>query len=273
MGLGARIRQAANRYGVPLHALREKFAFAKRALGSARGNAAFRRLHPDFAVPPLYLLWDAQSYTEYEKYKSSGEQAATLYWDLIQRYVGPCADRILRVCEWGCGPARILRHLPGLAEGHPCRFQFYGTDYNSRSIAWCRRRLRDINFATNRLAPPLGVEDNFFDFLFARSVFTHLSEEMHYAWIRELSRVIRPNGVLAISTQGLAHRERLLEHERIRFDNGEFVVRGLAKEGKLNFSAFHSPTFVREKLLSGFEILEHREGRGTQDLWIARNIE
>lgn len=254
-----------------LHAGLEKLAFLRSALATRSRNRSFQKGNPDFPVPPLYLLWDAQSYTDYEKYRRSGEEAAELYWKLIRRYVGPGGGTERRVCEWGCGPGRIIRHLPRLSRGHPCRFSFYGTDYNRKSIEWCQRYIRDVTFKVNRLAPPLDFEEGFFDALFCRSVFTHLSEGMHYAWIRELSRVVKSEGVIMISTQGHAHRDRLVEAEKVRFDRGELVIRQFAREGSLNFSAFHPPRFVREQLLSGFQILEHREGQGTQDIWIVRN--
>ena len=269
VSLGSTIVQAAIRHqNRILYSALDKIGFARSVLGSLPRNIAFRKDNPTFAVPPLSLLWDAQSYTDYFKYKTSGEEAATLYWQLIKRYMPQNVGKPPRVCEWGCGPGRIIRHLPVLGNAH-C--EYYGTDYNHASIEWCARSIRGVTFQTNRLAPPLAFPDGFFDVLFCRSVFTHLSEQMHYAWIRELSRVVKPAGVFMISTQGFAHRERLLEDEKRRFDQGELVVRHLAAEGKLNFSAFHHPQFVRDRLLQGFAILEHQEGRGTQDLWIVKN--
>ena len=49
--------------------------------------------------------------------------------------------------------------------------------------------------------PPLSLPDNSIDFATAYSVFSHLSEEAHWAWIRELHRVLRPGGVLAVTTR------------------------------------------------------------------------
>jgi SAM-dependent methyltransferase len=201
MSLGSRLIYAVIQHqNQRAYAALEKLEFARRALASVRPNAAFRRKHPDFPVPPVYLLWDAQSYTDYEKYRSSGAEAAGLYWQLMLQYTDPGLGKV-RVCEWGCGPARIIRHLPELSRQDPRRFEFYGTDYNAASIGWCQRSLPEIAFKRNRLAPPLDFEDGFFDVLFCRSVFTHLSEEMHYAWIRELSRVVKHGGVLMVSTQ------------------------------------------------------------------------
>jgi SAM-dependent methyltransferase len=272
MSVGSRLAQAAiRRRDQRLYAAMGKLAFAKSALASARRNLGFRRRNPGFPVPPLHLLWDAQSHTDYETYKTSGEESAALYWKLIQQYVGSGGAASWRVIDWGCGPGRIIRHLPALSRSHPDRFEFYGTDYNRTSIEWCRRSLPGITFNPNRLAPPLDFEEAFFDVLYCRSVFTHLSKELHFAWLGELCRVVKPGGVLMLSTQGNAYRERLLDREKERFDRGELVVRELAEEGKLNYSAFHPPRFVRERLLSGLQVLEHREGRATQDIWIVRN--
>jgi SAM-dependent methyltransferase len=247
----------------------EKLSFLRECLFTAASNRAFRRRHPEFSVPPLYLLWDAQSYTSFERYKTSGEAAAAFYWDLLQRHLDSPGGSPLRICEWGCGPARIIRHFPAVVG--ETAVELFGTDYNKRSIAWCKGNIHGITFAVNGLAPPLSFDDGTFDFLYCRSGFTHLSEEMHFAWMAELARVVRSAGVIALSTQGQAHRTRLLAEEKERFDRGDLVVRRLAAEGKLLYSAFHGAEFVRRRLLAGFDILEHIEGDGTQDVWVVRN--
>jgi SAM-dependent methyltransferase len=246
----------------------EKLFFFRQCLMTFASNRTFRRLHPDFAVPPLYLLWDAQSHTNFASYKTSGEAAAAFYWDLLRRFVESPAAGTLRICEWGCGPGRIIRHFPMITAGKAA--ELFGTDFNADSIAWCKQNIRGVTFVENGLAPPLAFEDGTFDFLYCRSVFTHLSEEMHFAWMTEVARVVRPRGAIALSTQGRGHRNRLTPQERERFDQGELVVRRLAAEGKLLYSAFHGARFVRERLLKGFDILGQIEGDGTQDVWIIR---
>jgi SAM-dependent methyltransferase len=172
------------------------------------------------------------------------------------------------VCEWGCGPGRIIRHLPVLAAGNAV--DFYGSDYNRASIEWCRTHLPGITFLVNDLAPPLPVDDGFFDLIFCRSVFTHLSASLHDRWIGELRRAVRPGGVVILTTHGDAYRVRLTKQERRRYDAGELVVRTLGAEGRKLYAAFHPPTFVRTHLLNALSIVEHRPGNGTQDSWVAR---
>jgi SAM-dependent methyltransferase len=245
----------------------DRVAYWRRVLLTARRNRAFRARFPDFAVPPLSILWDAQATTDLAEYKASGEEAAELYWGLMAPHLESTPSHPRRVCEWGCGPARILRHLPALGGGN---VEWYGTDYNRASIAWCREHLPGIAFRENGLAPPLPFGGGFFDVLFCRSVFTHLSGAMHAAWIDELARVVRGGGVVILTTHGDAYRARLTEQERKRYDAGELVIRTLAAEGRKLFAAFHPPRFVRERLLRGLTVLEHVPGAGTQDIWVTR---
>ena len=246
----------------------DRVAYWRRLLLTAHANRAFRRANPDFPVPPLPLLWDAQATTDWAEYKRSGEETAALCWDLMRPCLDVSPSRPQRVCEWGCGPARILRHLPGRASGRA--IEFYGADYNRESIQWCRDHVTGVTFMANDLAPPLPFESRFLDLLFARSVLTHLSEELHYRWVGEIVRVLKPGGVFILTTHGDAYRQRLTARERARYDAGEFVIRTLAAEGRKLFGAFHSPAFVRHRLLAGLTVLEHRPGQGTQDIWITR---
>jgi SAM-dependent methyltransferase len=244
----------------------DRVAYWRRLVLTARSNRAFRTTHPDFAVPPLSILWDAQATTDLAEYKRSGEATAATYWTLFRPYLDPGVPA--RIYEWGCGPARIIRHLPGLAAGF--RVEFHASDYNANSIAWCRAHLPGITFFENGLAPPLSVGDELFDVVYCRSVFTHLSGEMHGRWIAELRRVTRPGGIVMLTTHGPAYRPRLTAQERPRYDAGELVVRTLGAEGRKLFAAFHPPEYVRRHLLKGLEVLEYLPSERTQDIWITR---
>jgi SAM-dependent methyltransferase len=244
----------------------DRIAYWRRLALTAGANRAFRAAHPDFPVPPLAILWDAQATTDLAEYKRSGEESAALFWELIRTHLDPGVRS--RVYEWGCGPARIIRHLPALAAGFAV--EFHASDYNAASIAWCRASLPGITFFENGLAPPLPVADGAFDIAFCRSVFTHLSAEMHGRWMAELRRGVRPGGIIILTTHGLAYRPRLTRQERARYDAGDLVVRTLDAEGRKLFAAFHPPEFVRRELLRGLSIVEHRPGERTQDIWVTR---
>jgi hypothetical protein len=49
--------------------------------------------------------------------------------------------------------------------------------------------------------PPSVLPSARFDIVFAYSVFSHLSPKAHLAWRTELARVVKPNGLVFITTQ------------------------------------------------------------------------
>ncbi len=231
-------------------------------------NHEFLRTHPGVALPPDYLMYESFQ-LNYHKYYTESRRTAAWLAGLLYRHTNLENAKIL---DWGCGPGRIIRHLPELS-GKGC--SFYGTDYNPRSIAWCKAHLPGIHFHLNTLEASLPFAGSFFDVIYGISIFTHLSEPMHHAWYGELMRVLRPGGILLLTTQGDNFLAKLSPAEQERYRSGELVVRGRVKEGHRTFSAFQPPAFMR-RLFSGVEVLEHlapapEAGRQLpQEAWILR---
>lgn len=234
-------------------------------LKNLRDNAAFRREHPGIELPPYPILFDASAGCGYRGYYASGLPDAKVIVAAMRRYL---PDRDLTVCEWGCGPARLVQHL---SKVDPRITRVIGCDYNPRTIAWCRKACPSIEFFQNQLAPPLPLADNALDVLYCVSVFTHLSEEMHYAWIGEIKRVLKPGGLFLGTFHGNKTRHNLLPWELAKFEAGELVVRSGPHEGSKNFGANHSDHFIRNKLLVGFEeVAELEWPTFHQELYCAR---
>lgn len=235
---------AARRAG--LVSLFEAAKFAG-AVARARGdNAKFREDNPGFAPPPLWWMHDMYSHTSYRLYHETGAATAAALAAAIRRHV---EEPALRVADWGCGLGRVIRHLPD-------EWRRHGYDYNSAAVDWCRRRLPGARFEVNGLMPPLPADDASFDVVYALSVFTHLSERAHAAWIAEVERVLAPGGVFLGAFHMHPHTDQLLADERRRFDEGRLVTRAGVLEGGRTFTAFHPEAFVRDVLLSRFEPLE-----------------
>lgn len=261
--------------GVGLLEAADACRFQVRRWKTRAGNRQFLARHPEFRPPPADLAFDAYNHFDWQRYWEGGYFHARFFASAIRAAV-PAGQ--LQVLEWGCGPGRILRHLPELlADRDPT---FTGTDYNPRTIAWCREALPGIRFELNGLLPPLPFADGVFDAVYNFSVFTHLSQDVQLAWVDELHRVLRPGGVMLCTTQGSGYRHMLAsEEERARYDAGELIVQGRYREGAKWFFAVHPPRFVRERLLRRFEQVEPlsfppepgvRSDLLLQDIWRAR---
>lgn len=231
---------------------------------SKKINNDFKSKNPTIKLPPDYLIYESFQ-LNYQKYYS--ESIETTKW-LINHFKKHIELKNKRILDWGCGPGRIIRHLPTLV-GNGC--EYYGTDYNEKTIKWCSENLLEIHFNKNTLAAKLPYEDNYMDIIYGISIFTHLSEELHYQWLNELVRVLNPNGILFLTTQGDNFKVKLSKSELEKFENNKLVVRGNVKEGQRNYSAFHPKGFM-EHFFNNMTILEHIETKPESDKYLPQDI-
>src|ERR1019366_6757124 len=158
--------------------------------------------------------------------------------------------------------------------------EIHGCDYNPALVRWCSENLPFLHVLRNNLAPPLPYVDERFDFVYALSVFTHLSERMQFEWIAEMRRVVRRGGYLLFTTHGDAHAEEYLSRPgRTGLEDyraGRFVVTDESAEGMNLCGAYHPPRWVKDTMLNGFELVEFSPHgatmNGGQDLYFARRV-
>jgi SAM-dependent methyltransferase len=259
---------------IQLLQLIDAFRVKIRILQNRKANEVFLSQHRDFNVPPYYLADDAYNHVNWQSYYDSGKEHARFIANWINECNSADSD-VLRVCEWGCGPGRVIRHLYSYVNHKTV--EIYGTDYNEETISWCKKNIHQISFLHNGIEPPLPFGSHFFDCIYAISVLTHLSEEAHYAWIRELFRVLKTNGIVILTTHGNNYLKYLLPGEKRKYDSGELVILGNIKEGKKLFLALHPPTFMKNRLLKDYYIVQHITDEKItgleQDVWIIKNAE
>jgi ubiquinone/menaquinone biosynthesis C-methylase UbiE len=244
------------------------FFYTLKLLIHWKSNQRFISSHRNFPCPPARLSFDAYDTVNWKAYFDSGVVHTKIIADIIEKNI---IVKNIRVCEWGCGPARIIWHLRNTFNNYK-NVELYGCDYNQESIAWCLNHIDGIKFFVNGLQPPLPFENDFLDCIYARSVVTHLSEAMNFKWIKELSRVVKFNGLIIITTHGDLTTDRLLVNEKEFYDSGKLVVRGNIKEGEKWYLAYHPSQFVKNELLFGFKIIYHARFSNTvQDIWAIRN--
>jgi len=232
-------------------------------------NRRFMRANPDFALPPADLAFDAYGTIDRRAYKEIGLRHAQLYSDIIRQST---SGKSLAVLEWGCGPARIVRHIQTCLSDYT--IELIACDCNPRTIAWNRQHIKDVKFFVNEFMPPLAFPDASFDVVYNFSVFTHLSETAQKAWAKELWSVLRPGGLLICSTQGDYYCNKLARNEEaVRYRRGEVVVQERYPEGKKWFLALHPPRYVKEDLLQQFSNVRKvpvpEDACMRQDLWAA----
>jgi SAM-dependent methyltransferase len=177
-------------------------------------------------------------------------------------------EQIDSVLDFGCGCGRVMRWW---SDFHG---DVTGSDVSAPAVAWCRENLPFARFEENALAPPLVFADESFDLVYALSVFTHLTGDLQIAWRDELRRVLRPGGLLLVTTHGRSYVPRLGDEERKRFEHGELVVRWGDVAGTNLCSAYHPEVYLRDTFAQGFAFLELEaegaRGNPTQDLVLLR---
>jgi len=250
------------------HALDQiRYAYARAQ--NRKKNHAFLREHPHFPLPPDYLMYESFR-LDYGAYHRSGLEAAEWIKTHFAAFETDFTGKTF--LDWGCGPGRVLRHLPTVfgPQGN-----YIGVDPNQKSIAWCKENLRSVEVNVSQLAPPLPIPDSRIDFLYGISIFTHLSQDAHQAWITELYRVLKPGGLALLTTHGPAYKVKLTPLEQTAYNQGDLIVRGKVKEGHRVFTAYQPPPYFEDLVKTNGEVLKYVVGKKRnwgieQDTWIIR---
>jgi len=252
--------------------LLEQINFFRQKIKNKKSNSLFRKENPLVKLPPDFYLYETFN-LNYEKFYTEGIPTAKWLFDYIEGFKAFDAISIL---DWGCGTGRIIRHLPAIAGANN---SYFGCDYNKKYIEWCSKNIDGINFKLNNLSPPLEYENSSFDIVYGISIFTHLSEEMHYKWMNELTRVLKKEGILFITTHGEAHKFKLLPKEQELYNKGNLVVHAYKKEGNRLFASYQPSDFLESLYLkNNLKVLKHipgemRNNKPQQDVWIVRKNE
>ncbi len=219
-------------------------------------------------IPPARLIYLVAGTYNVEWFLALGRRGHDAITDTLRRNkIDP--RKFEAMLDFGCGCGRVIRHFSDLKNVEIC-----GTDYNGKLIGWCRENLTFAKFGMNELSPPLDYPDSKFDFAYALSVFTHWGQDLEFAWMDEIRRVIKPGGHLLMTTHGQSYLPGLSDDERRRFNGGELVVRRAHLAGKNICTTFFSEAYVRENLSRGCRVVdfvpEGARGNPTQDLYLLR---
>jgi SAM-dependent methyltransferase len=227
-------------------------------------------------VPPVHLRRRVHGADDRDSFESIGRIVAGNLFGYLK-----VDDDIafFRALDFGVGCGRVLVPLDELCRTNPLshdRIQWYGSDIDRQAINWCQKHLAPIaQFVVNDSTPPLPFGDHFFDFIFSISVFTHLPEEMQFAWLADLHRVLKVGGTAVLSTLPLGLVVNKLGETEISrgfyYSSGGKGTKGLPGFYQ---DSFHDRKYIEKEWTRYFSIEAFKEKgiAGHQDLIFCKRI-
>ena len=166
-----------------------------------------------------------------------------------------------RVMDFGCGVGRTLIHFREEAE----LAEVWGVDVHAGALRQVEEKLcPPMKTLRSGTAPPLPFEDGSFDLIWAISVWTHLTDTAH-AWMAEMHRLLKPEGLLIPTYAGADHSE-LLAGEPWQEDRvGMNVLRHYQSWDRGAPMVLISDWWMHEHWGRGFEVLEINHGAHDQN--------
>ena len=110
---------------------------------------------------------------------------------------GRPVDPTSRVLDFGCGWGRYIRFFMKCVTAT----NLFGVDVDPDMIGFCKISGLPAQFSTVPPFGPTAFDAKSFDLIYAYSVFSHLAEPTHLAWLQEFCRILRPGGLLVVTTQ------------------------------------------------------------------------
>ena len=88
--------------------LTDRLNFLYQKYKNRSSNKIFKEKNPDVILPPDYMIYESFQ-MNYDNYYN--DSVNTAKW-LISYFEKHIELKNINILEWGCGPARIIRHLP-----------------------------------------------------------------------------------------------------------------------------------------------------------------
>lgn len=184
--------------------------------------------------------------TEYwDKVADKKEFSHEIDWDLLSPYL----NQESKILDYGCGYGRLTKEIA--AKGFA---NVIGVDNSIGMIKRAKRELPNLHFQhhTNRTSLFL---DNQFDLVFLFAVLTCIPmDKDQNELVRELKRVIKPNGLFYVSDVLINSDQRNI----VRYESTKYEPYGVFELPEGVILRHHTPDYLKNVLFADFEILYER---------------
>jgi SAM-dependent methyltransferase len=224
-------------------------------------------------IPPPHLRARVHGASDAQSFEELGRLLAATVFGCLRR--SDTFGEDWRVLDLGVGCGRVMRPLQELcvASLPQGRTEWFGSDIDPEAIEWCRSYLGG-EFLVNEINPPLPFEDQFFDFVYAISLFTHLPEEMQFAWLAEIRRIVKVGGLTLISTNSFGKPRKRKEENQIRRGFHYMVGKGTDQLPKFYQTAVHTREYIYSRWSKYFTVVDFEEKgiANNQDLILCKRV-
>lgn len=182
------------------------------------------------------------------------------------------------VMDFGCAWGRIIRFW---MKDVPAR-NLLGVDVLEEYLNHARKNVPGPTYTVIDNRPPLPHGAQAFDLIYAFSVFSHLPEYLANTWIEEFTKVLKPGGIICITTRPRAHIEmagtssdtgahskmyadvlKRRDEALSEYDAGKFVFYGSGTKGKLGDDVYGEaiipPSYIEAKWGKNLNVIGYFE--------------
>lgn len=244
-------------------------------------NTAGRRRRKSVArlVPAMPEVSMQESFTGQsgDSTLREGFNAYRIFKRCYETHVGPIRD-CRAALDFGCGWGRIIRFF--LKDLPPERL--LGIDHSEEAVRVCQNTNKWCRFILIDPHAPTPLPKESFDLIYLYSVFSHLPEEMHWAWLKEFHRLLAPGGMLVATTRPRNFIELKVYTTTFQdvdaalavYDNGQFCYESHGMNGRWSFwgEACIPKSYVEKRWPELFDVCDYIDDRDAcvQNVIVAR---
>ena len=160
-----------------------------------QAEALSTAIHPDCQMLEFSLRHHQDAALSVSQYFAVALQQYQTMRQISRRVFGERED--LRVLDFACGYGRLLRFLVHSLAPE----QIWASDIQTHAVDYVREQF-GVRALASTAVPEEFELDQRFDMIWVASLFSHLPERLFQRWLKRLSELLTPGGILCFSTHG-----------------------------------------------------------------------